>query len=55
MGDVGVKRGQRKLWRAVADAAMKVALSSNHAEEYMAGIEFSRAMDALLATAEHKR
>lgn len=44
-----MKRGQRKLWREVAASAQKVAESKNYAEEYMYGIEFGRAMDALLA------
>lgn len=45
-----MKRGQRKLWREVAESAALVASSENYAQEYMFGIRFTRAMDALTAS-----
>ena len=45
-----MRRGQRKIWRAVAEAAQAIAESTNYAEEYMAGVEFSNAMDELAST-----
>lgn len=42
-----MRRGERRLWRELRDAAAKVAASSNHAEEYMARVEFNRIVERL--------
>lgn len=45
-----MRRGQRKLWREVAEAATLVATSENYAQEYVYGALFRDALNALAAT-----
>jgi len=43
-----MRRGERKMWRDLAEIADKVASSSNYAEEYMARREFTNKLNDIV-------
>ena len=43
-----MRRGERKMWRDLAEIADKVASSSNYAEEYMSRIEFTNKLNDIV-------